>query len=76
MLLESLHQAGAETETGTETGTEIGTEIGTGESARGVILLKGGSQTTRYDTDHEPVFRQEGIIPAADLERNEHAVVG
>ena len=29
---------------------------------RGVILLQGGAQTTRYDTDHEPVFRQESYF--------------
>jgi Xaa-Pro dipeptidase len=29
---------------------------------RGVILLEGGKQTTRYDTDHEPVFRQESYF--------------
>jgi len=31
-------------------------------SARGLILLEGGKQTTRYDTDHEPVFRQESYF--------------
>ena len=40
---------------------------------RGVILLQGGKQTTRYDTDHEPVFRQESYfhwafgVPDADV---------
>ena len=29
---------------------------------RGVILLEGGKQTTRYDTDFEPVFRQESYF--------------
>jgi len=29
---------------------------------RGLILLEGGKQTTRYDTDHEPVFRQESYF--------------
>lgn len=29
---------------------------------RGVILLEGGKQTTRYDTDHEPIFRQESYF--------------
>ena len=42
-------------------------------SSRGVILLEGGKQTTRYDTDHEPVFRQESFfhwtfgVPEADV---------
>ena len=27
-----------------------------------LILLEGGKQTTRYDTDHEPVFRQESYF--------------
>ena len=31
-------------------------------SIRGLILLEGGKQTTRYDTDHEPVFRQESYF--------------
>jgi len=31
-------------------------------SAKGLILLEGGKQTTRYDTDHEPVFRQESYF--------------
>ncbi|KAL7546506.1 hypothetical protein ACHAWF_009835 [Thalassiosira exigua] len=31
-------------------------------SARGLIVLEGGKQTTRYDTDHEPVFRQESYF--------------
>jgi Xaa-Pro dipeptidase len=30
--------------------------------ARGVALLQGGDQQTRYDTDHEPVFRQESYF--------------
>mmetsp|Transcript_24936 Transcript_24936/g.58858 ORF Transcript_24936/g.58858 Transcript_24936/m.58858 type:complete len:596 (-) Transcript_24936:54-1841(-) len=40
---------------------------------RGVILIEGGKQTTRYDTDHEPVFRQESYfhwafgVPDADV---------
>jgi len=29
---------------------------------RGVILLEGGKQTTRYDTDFEPIFRQESYF--------------
>ena len=29
---------------------------------KGLILLEGGKQTTRYDTDHEPVFRQESYF--------------
>lgn len=33
-----------------------------GPSARGVALLQGGDQLTRYDTDHEPVFRQESYF--------------
>merc|ERR1711991_433352 len=28
----------------------------------GVILLKGGEQTTRHDTDHEDIFRQESYF--------------
>merc|ERR1719491_2219542 len=42
-------------------------------SARGLVLLEGGKQTTRYDTDHEPVFRQESYfhylfgVPEADM---------
>lgn len=28
----------------------------------GVALLQGGDQQTRYDTDHEPVFRQESYF--------------
>jgi len=31
-------------------------------STRGLILMEGGKQTTRYDTDHEPVFRQESYF--------------
>ena len=31
-------------------------------TAKGLILLEGGKQTTRYDTDHEPVFRQESYF--------------
>jgi Xaa-Pro dipeptidase len=30
--------------------------------SRGVILLQGGTQPTRHDTDHEPVFRQESYF--------------
>lgn len=30
--------------------------------SRGLVLLEGGKQTTRYDTDHEPVFRQESYF--------------
>lgn len=33
-----------------------------GPSAVGVALLEGGEQQTRYDTDHEPVFRQESYF--------------
>ena len=29
---------------------------------KGVVLLQGGDQQTRYDTDHEPVFRQESYF--------------
>jgi Xaa-Pro dipeptidase len=29
---------------------------------RGLILLQGGKQLTRYDTDHEPEFRQESYF--------------
>jgi Xaa-Pro dipeptidase len=32
------------------------------DEAQGVILLKGGDQTSRYDTDHEPLFRQESYF--------------
>jgi Xaa-Pro dipeptidase len=31
-------------------------------NVKGLILLEGGKQTTRYDTDHEPVFRQESYF--------------
>lgn len=31
-------------------------------TAKGLILLEGGKQTTRYDTDFEPVFRQESYF--------------
>jgi len=31
-------------------------------TTKGLILLEGGKQTTRYDTDHEPVFRQESYF--------------
>lgn len=30
--------------------------------AAGLVLLKGGASTLRYDTDHEPVFRQESYF--------------
>ena len=33
-----------------------------GTKNKGVILLQGGAQETRYDTDHEPVFRQESYF--------------
>lgn len=33
-----------------------------GPNRNGMILLQGGQQTTRYDTDHEPVFRQESYF--------------
>jgi len=33
-----------------------------GSLTKGLILLEGGKQTTRYDTDHEPVFRQESYF--------------
>mmetsp|Transcript_4301 Transcript_4301/g.4743 ORF Transcript_4301/g.4743 Transcript_4301/m.4743 type:complete len:562 (-) Transcript_4301:266-1951(-) len=33
-----------------------------GETGTGIILLQGGKQTTRYDTDHEPIFRQESYF--------------
>jgi Xaa-Pro dipeptidase len=33
-----------------------------GVKMRGIIFLEGGKQTTRYDTDHEPVFRQESYF--------------
>ena len=33
-----------------------------GSSSRGIALLQGGDQQTRYDTDHEPVFRQESYF--------------
>jgi len=36
--------------------------LGENATATGVILLQGGKQTTRYDTDHEPVFRQESYF--------------
>ena len=52
----------------------------------GVALLQGGDQQTRYDTDHEPVFRQEsyfqylfgvseaGCFGAVSLPRSAHAL--
>ena len=55
------------------------------EGSRGVALLQGGDQQTRYDTDHEPVFRQEsyfqylfgvseaGCFGAVSLPRSAHA---
>ncbi|KAL9187096.1 hypothetical protein ACHAXT_010816 [Thalassiosira profunda] len=36
--------------------------LDTDPTMRGLILLEGGKQTTRYDTDHEPVFRQESYF--------------
>ena len=33
-----------------------------GSTSRGIILLQGGKQTPRYDTDHEPLFRQESFF--------------
>jgi Xaa-Pro dipeptidase len=33
-----------------------------GGKATGIILLQGGQQQTRYDTDNEPVFRQESYF--------------
>jgi len=30
-----------------------------GCDSRGVVLMQGGASPTRYDSDHEPVFRQE-----------------
>ena len=33
-----------------------------GPRACGIALLQGGEQQTRYDTDHEPVFRQESYF--------------
>jgi len=29
---------------------------------KGIVFLKGGEETTRFDTDHEPVFRQESYF--------------
>ena len=55
------------------------------KGSRGVALLQGGDQQTRYDTDHEPVFRQEsyfqylfgvseaGCFGAVSLPRSAHA---
>eukprot|EP00532_Pseudo-nitzschia_australis_P006145 CAMPEP_0168162824 /NCGR_PEP_ID=MMETSP0139_2-20121125/36_1 /TAXON_ID=44445 /ORGANISM="Pseudo-nitzschia australis, Strain 10249 10 AB" /LENGTH=604 /DNA_ID=CAMNT_0008079653 /DNA_START=34 /DNA_END=1848 /DNA_ORIENTATION=- len=42
--------------------TLMGKEANSKSLPRGVILLEGGKQTTRYDTDHEPVFRQESYF--------------
>ena len=56
------------------------------EGSCGVALLQGGDQQTRYDTDHEPVFRQEsyfqylfgvseaGCFGAVSLPRSAHAL--
>lgn len=56
------------------------------KGSRGVALLQGGDQQTRYDTDHEPVFRQEsyfqylfgvseaGCFGAVSLPRSAHAL--
>eukprot|EP00546_Thalassionema_frauenfeldii_P014088 CAMPEP_0178907954 /NCGR_PEP_ID=MMETSP0786-20121207/7653_1 /TAXON_ID=186022 /ORGANISM="Thalassionema frauenfeldii, Strain CCMP 1798" /LENGTH=533 /DNA_ID=CAMNT_0020579801 /DNA_START=59 /DNA_END=1660 /DNA_ORIENTATION=+ len=33
-----------------------------GKTDTGIVLFQGGKQTTRYDTDHEPVFRQESYF--------------
>ena len=56
------------------------------EGSRGVALLQGGDQQTRYDTDHEPVFRQEsyfqylfgvseaGCFGVVSLPRSAHAL--
>jgi len=35
---------------------------GDGDAPTGLILLEGGKTTTRYDTDFEPVFRQESYF--------------
>lgn len=37
-------------------------KLGGDDDATGVILLEGGKQLTRYDTDHEPIFRQESYF--------------
>ena len=44
------------------TGGGGGGTTGAARKGRGLILLEGGKQTTRYDTDHEPVFRQESYF--------------
>jgi Xaa-Pro dipeptidase len=31
-------------------------------SSSGIVVLKGGAAETRYDTDHEPIFRQESYF--------------
>ena len=31
-------------------------------TACGIILLRGGEQTTRHSSDHEPLFRQESYF--------------
>ena len=33
-----------------------------GGPATGVVLLRGGTSTERYDTDHEELFRQESYF--------------
>jgi Xaa-Pro dipeptidase len=32
------------------------------DTANSVIYLRGGPSTTRFDTDHEPLFRQESYF--------------
>ncbi len=39
-----------------------GDNIRANSKIRGMILLEGGKQQTRHDTDHEPVFRQESYF--------------
>ena len=43
-------------------GRMLASSSSAGGEGRGLVLLEGGKQTTRYDTDHEPVFRQESYF--------------
>jgi len=55
-MMETLIQDRLESNASEETVSE------TSELPRGVILLEGGKQQTRYSTDHEPLFRQESYF--------------
>ncbi|GAQ81411.1 Metallopeptidase M24 family protein [Klebsormidium nitens] len=40
----------------------LGETLSAAGKENGVVLLQGGEQQTRYDTDHEPLFRQESYF--------------